>query len=227
MAERTVLICDDNRVIHEGLNSYLAAEGIRVLSAYDGAKALELLRNEHVDIVILDVMMPGMDGYEVCREIRRNSDVHIIMMSAKSDEIDRILGLELGADDYLSKPVSPREVTIRIKKVLKKMDTDSRPKKFTLGELTVYPDQYQAFINGEEVQLTSKELEVLAFMMYNKGRVLTREHLLNAVWGTEYYGDTRAVDTLIKRLRQKLAGDNLHFAITTIYGIGYKIEEKT
>lgn len=226
MSQNTVLICDDNPVMHEGLSSYLEAEGIRVLSAFNGKSALEILKSEPVDVIILDVMMPGMDGFEVCREIRRTSDVHIIMISAKGEDIDRILGLELGADDYLTKPVSPREVTIRVKKAIKKKEPGSNIKKFTLAELTVYPDQYQAFINDQEIQLTTKELEVLAFMMANKGRVLTREHILNAAWGFEYYGDTRAVDTLIKRLRQKLAGDNLHFAITTVYSIGYKIEEK-
>ena len=222
----TVLICDDNKLMHDGLSSYLELEGIQVLSAYDGRAALDMFSSNTVDVVLLDIMMPGIDGYEVCRQIRKRSDVYIIMISAKGEDSDRILGLELGADDYLTKPVSPREVTIRIKKALKKLDSNDNPKKFTLGELTVYPDSYQVFIEDSPVVLTSKEVEVLAFMLSNKGKVLTREHILNAAWGVEYFGDTRAVDTLIKRLRQKLSGDDLHFAITTVYGVGYKIEEK-
>ena len=222
----TVLICDDNKLMHDGLSNYLELEGIQVLSAYDGRAALDMFSSNTVDVVLLDIMMPGIDGYEVCRQIRKRSDVYIIMISAKGEDSDRILGLELGADDYLTKPVSPREVTIRIKKALKKLDSNDNPKKFTLGELTVYPDSYQVFIEDSPVVLTSKEVEVLAFMLSNKGKVLTREHILNAAWGVEYFGDTRAVDTLIKRLRQKLSGDDLHFAITTVYGVGYKIEEK-
>lgn len=226
MAGYTVLICDDNGVVHESLRSYLEAEGIGVLSAYDGESALRLQREMPADAIVLDVMLPGMDGYEVCRALRREGDVPIIMLSARGEDIDRIVGLEVGADDYLTKPVSPRELTIRIKKLLRRAQPAAEPKKLTIGELTVLPDNYQAFLDGEELTLTAKELDVLAFLLANRGKVLTREHILNAAWGYEYCGDTRAVDTLIKRLRQKLGRDGVHFAIRSVYGIGYKMEEK-
>lgn len=226
MAKHTVLICDDNPVMHDSLSVYLKQEGIDVVSRYDGESALDYLKHNPADVVVLDIMLPGIDGFEVCREIRKLSEVHIIMISARSDNVDRIVGLEVGADDYLSKPVSPREVVIRIKKAIKKNDRRTEQKKFTLAELTVFPDSYQVFINDNEINLTSKEVEMLTFLISNSGKVLTREHILNAVWGYEYCGDTRAVDTMIKRLRQKLMSDNLHFIIRSVYGVGYIMEEK-
>lgn len=225
MGMYTVLICDDNIAIHSSLTSYLKAEGIGVISAFDGETALQELRRSSVDVIVLDVMLPGIDGYEVCREIRKYSDVHIIMLSARGEELDRIVGLEVGADDYVSKPFSPREVVIRIKKALKRLHPKQEPKILTLAELTIHPDSYEVFVNGQKVDMTSKEIDVLSFMVSNLGRALTREHILNAAWGYEYYGDTRVVDTLIKRLRQKLPKENVHFAIRSIYGVGYKIEE--
>lgn len=226
MYKNQVLICDDNRAMHDTLTEYLNQEGIEVVSSYDGESALEYLKKHTPDVVVLDVMLPGIDGYEVCRQIRKTSDVFIIMISARGENVDRIVGLEVGADDYLSKPVSPREVVIRIKKAIRRSDKKTAPKEFTLAELTVIPDSYQVFINGEEVALTSKEIDVLSFLISNSGKVLTREHILNAAWGYEYCGDTRAVDTLIKRLRQKLLKDDLHFSIRSIYGVGYVLEEK-
>lgn len=225
MGKYTVLICDDNIAVHSSLTSYLKADGINVVSAYDGEAALRELRRHHVDVVVLDVMLPGMDGLDVCREVRKSSDVYIIMLSAKGDEFDRIIGLEVGADDYMTKPFSPREMVIRIKKTLKRLYSIQEVKKLTLAELTVLPDSYQAFVGDQEISMTSKELDVLAFMLSNVGRALTREHILNAAWGYEYYGDMRVVDTLVKRLRQKLPKDGVHFAIRSIYGVGYKIEE--
>ncbi len=225
MGKHTVLICDDNVAIHSSLTSYLKSEGIDVISAYDGASALQELRRHNINVIVLDVMLPGMDGYEVCREIRKSSDIHIIMLSARGEEMDRIIGLEVGADDYVSKPFSPREMVIRIKKALKRLYPKQGPKTLTLAELTVLPDSYEVFVSGQKVEMTSKEIDVLAFMLSNMGKALTREHILNAAWGYEYYGDTRVVDTLIKRLRQKLSRENVHFAIRSIYGVGYKIEE--
>lgn len=227
MNQYRVLICDDNLAIHSSLTSYLTAEGIEVVSAYDGESALQELRRRPVDIMVLDVMLPGMDGYEVCREARRDSDVYIIMLSAKGEEIDRIVGLEMGADDYMGKPFSPRELVIRIKRALKRLYARSEPKKLSLAELTVLPDAYKVYVRGREVEMTSKEVEVLSFLIANAGKALTREHILNTAWGYEYYGDTRTVDTLIKRLRQKLLEDDVHFVIRSIYGVGYTIEETT
>ncbi|MGN0969088.1 MAG: response regulator transcription factor [Oscillospiraceae bacterium] len=225
MGKHTVLICDDNMAIHSSLTSYLKAEGIDVVSAFDGETALSELHRQSVDVMVLDVMLPGMDGYEVCREVRRFSDVHIIMLSAKGEELDRIVGLEVGADDYVSKPFSPREVVIRIKKALKRLYPKQEPKKLALAELTILPDSYEVYIRNQRVDLTPKETDVLSFLVCNAGKALTREHILNAAWGYEYCGDTRVVDSLIKRLRQKLPAGGVHFVIRSIYGVGYKIEE--
>ena len=203
--------------IHSSLTSYLKAEGIEVVSAFDGETALNELHRQNVDVMILDVMLPGMDGYEVCREVRKHSDVYIIMLSARGEELDRIVGLEVGADDYVSKPFSPREVVIRIKKALKRMHPKQEPKQLTLAELTILPDSYEVYVRGQKLEMTSKEIDVLSFMVSNAGKALTREHILNAAWGYEYYGDTRVVDSLIKR--------DVHFIIRSIYGVGYKIEE--
>jgi DNA-binding response OmpR family regulator len=225
MGKHTVLICDDNIAIHKSLTSYLKVEGIEVVSAYDGESTLSELRRQPIDVVVLDVMLPGMDGYEVCREIRKVSDVYIIMLSARGEEMDRIVGLEVGADDYVSKPFSPREMVIRIKKALKRLYPKQETKRLTLAELTILPDSYQVYVNGQRLDMSPKEIDVLAFLVSNAGKALTREHILNAAWGYEYYGDTRVVDTLIKRLRQKLPREGVHFAIRSIYGVGYVIEE--
>ncbi len=224
MEKPTVLLCDDSKALHDGLASYLSEQGFLVVSAYDGETALERLRKFPVDVVLLDVMLPGMDGFEVCREIRRRSDVYIIMLSARGEEDDRVRGLETGADDYVVKPFSPREVTIRIKRALRRLNPREEPKTLRAAELTVLPDSYQVFIGGEEVRLSPKELEVLAYMAANVGRVLTREMILNAVWDYNYFGDTRVIDTMIRSLRQKLAHPDVHFAIATIYGVGYRLE---
>lgn len=225
MEKYTVLICDDNDSIHDSLNSYLTEQGFRVISAYTGEDALEKLRQFPVDVVLLDIMLPGMDGYEVCKAIRRTSDVYIIMLSAKGEEIDRVLGLELGADDYVPKPFSPREVTIRIKRAMDRLHQKQGLKKITLAELTVYPESYQVFVGSEKIAMSSKEVDVLLYMVSNAGRVLTREHILNAAWNYDYFGDTRVADTMIKTLRKKLLRDNVHFTISTVYGVGYKLEE--
>lgn len=226
MDKYTVLICDDSDSIHDSLTSYLGEQGFDVISAYSGESALVKLRQNSVDVVLLDIMLPGMDGYEVCREIRKTSDVYIIMLSAKGEEFDRVLGLELGADDYVSKPFSPREVTIRMKRAMSRLHQKQELKKFTLAELTILPESYQVFVNNEEIPMSSKEVDVLLYMVSNAGRVLTREHILNAAWNYDYFGDTRVVDTMIKTLRKKLVRDNVHFTIRTVYGVGYKIEEK-
>lgn len=225
MGKYTVLICDDNMAVHSSMTSYLNAEEINVISAFDGESALEELRRRQIDVMVLDIMLPGMDGHEVCREVRKISNVYIIMLSAKGEELDRIIGLEVGADDYVTKPFSPREMVIRIRKALKRLYSIHEIKQLTLAELTVLPDSYEVFVRNQKIDMSSKEIDVLAFLLSNTGKVLTREHILNAAWGYEYYGDTRVVDTLIKRLRQKLCQENLHFAIRSVYGVGYKIEE--
>lgn len=221
----TVLICDDNVAVHESINAYLQAEGMNSVSAYSGEQALQLLEEKHFDLLVLDVMMPGIFGTEVCREIRKTSEIPIIMLSAKSEEMDRIIGLEIGADDYLTKPFSPREVVVRIKKILKRMQP--RIDSFNYlksGNLSIDIDGYEVLVNDQEIELTPKEVELLTYLVKNRGKVVNREELLHKVWGYEYMGDTRAVDTLIKRIRQKVAKASPDFSINSIYGVGYKFE---
>lgn len=226
MDNYTVLICDDSKAIHDGLTSYLTEQKFNVISAYDGESALEKIRKHPVDVVLLDIMLPGIDGYEVCREIRKNSNTYVIMLSAKGEEFDKILGLELGADDYVTKPFSPREVTIRIKRAMERLNPKNELKRFCVAELSVFPDSYQVFVRDEEIHLSPKEFEMLLYMVANAGKVLTRELILNAAWDYDYFGDTRVIDTMIRTLRQKLIKDGVHFTISTIYGVGYRIEEK-
>ena len=229
MSRARVLICDDNPVLYKSLSGYFEAENMDVVYAATGEAALTCLQEETIDLMILDVMLPGMSGTDVCLEVRKTSSLPIIMLSAKGEEIDRIVGLEVGADDYVTKPFSPREVVIRARKLLKRFTAVAEAeKKYTLAELTVLPDSYEAYINDQRVNLASKEFEVLRYLVSHAGKAMTREHIINAVWGYEYAGDPRIVDTLIKRLRQKLGAATdapVHFSITTIFGVGYKAEE--
>ncbi|MDM5334016.1 response regulator transcription factor [Ureibacillus composti] len=221
-----VLICDDNIAVHESINAYLEAENMSSVSVFDGEQALDLLRKQEFDMVVLDIMLPGLFGTEVCKEIRKTSDIPIIMLSARGEEMDRIIGLEIGADDYLTKPFSPREIVTRIKTILKrvqpKQDTSNNLK---VANLFIDVEGYEVFINDKVIELTAKEVELLAYLVKNKGRVINREELLYKVWGYDYIGDTRAVDTLIKRIRQKVTKGNPQFSIKSVYGVGYKFEE--
>ena len=221
----TVLICDDNDAVHESINAYLQAEGMNSVSAYDGEIALKLLNENNFDLVVLDIMMPGLFGTEVCKEIRKTSDIPILMLSARSEEMDRIIGLEIGADDYITKPFSPREVVVRIKTILKRVQPKKEnPKYLRAGNLSIDIDGYDVLVNNQEIELTAKEVELLVFLVKNTGKVVNREELLYKVWGYDYIGDTRAVDTLIKRIRQKIAKASPDFSIKSVYGVGYKFE---
>jgi len=223
MKKTTVLICDDSMAVHESLTTYLRADGIAVISVRDGESALKQLCSNDIDLVILDLMLPDMPGTDVCREIRKYSAVPIIMLSAKSEEMDRIIGLELGADDYVTKPYSPREVSVRVQTILRRLRAPDEKKMLSFAEMNIFPDAYEVYVEGEKIDLTPKEVEILAYLVANAGRVLSREQILSAIWGYNYYGDTRAVDTQIKRLRQKLPRKK-HFMIRSVYGIGYKLE---
>ena len=225
MQKYTVLICDDNIAVHKSIAAYLVEDGLEVLSAYDGSTALKLFRDNKVDIVILDVMMPGKNGFEVCRELRSESHVPILMLSAKDTEVDRILGLEIGADDYIGKPFSPREVAIRVRKMIKRIYSPQETKVLTFAELSIYPERYEAYVGSNQLELTPKEVNLLSYLVYNAGKVLSREAILSSVWDYDYTGDTRTVDTHIKRLRKKLPDEGVHFAIRSVYGVGYKLEE--
>ena len=222
-----ILICDDQQMIHETLKEYIEAEGFTCLSAFDGEEALERFAAEKPDLIVLDLMMPKKNGLEVCREIRREHDVPIIMLTARGEEIDRILGLELGADDYIVKPFSPREVAARIKVVLRRVW--ERPagveQILRFPRLKVNLTAYEVQADDAVIPCTPKEVELLYKLCSAPGRVFTREQLLSDVWGYDYYGYTRVVDTQIKRIRQKLP-ENEHWGIRSIYGVGYKFEVK-
>ncbi len=229
MPKPRVLICDDNPALLKSLTGYFEAEDMQVVCADTGEKALELLRDGQIDLLILDVMLPGMSGTKVCLEVRKTSEVPILMLSAKAEEIDRIVGLEVGADDYVAKPFSPREVVIRSRKLLdRRAGAPAGEKRYALAELALLPESYEVYVGRQRVNLTSKEFEVLRYLVAHAGRPMTREHIINAVWGYQFQGDPRIVDTLVKRLRHKLAAaaqGEAHFAITTVYGVGYKAEE--
>lgn len=224
----TVLIADDNAQIVSILEEYSKKEGYRTLTAADGERALQLFRQEAPDVVLLDVMMPKLDGFAVCREIRRESDTPVIMVTARGEDFERIMGLDIGADDYIVKPFSPGEVMARIRSVLRRMQRGGDSGHvLEKGTLRVDLDNYQATLNGEKINLTKKELELLWTLASSPGRAFSRESLLNQLWGYDYFGDSRTVDSHIKRLRQKLdAHPHPGWSIATIWGVGYRFEEK-
>ena len=227
MAQK-ILICDDQPIIHETLGVYLESEGFEHISAMDGAEALELANSAKPDLILLDLMMPKISGIEVCREIRASSRIPIIMLTAKGEEIDRILGLELGADDYIVKPFSAREVVARVKAVLRRFTgtKEEQQKALRFEGLEININKYDVRVNGEKLPLTPKEVEILELLASHPGRVYGREQILSQVWGYDYFGDTRAVDTQIKRIRQKLPQEGVSWSIKTVYGVGYKFEAR-
>lgn len=225
-AKQLILICDDQHIIHETLGAYLANEGFEYISAYDGEQAITLFNSKKPDLVILDIMMPKKNGMDVCREIRQNSYTPIIMLTAKSEEIDRVLGLELGADDYIVKPFSSREVVARVKAVLRRFSQQQEEPAQIIryGDLEININNYDVRMNGERMPLTPKEVEIFQLLASHPGKVFSREKILSLVWGYDYFGDTRAVDTQIKRIRQKLPQDQTGWSIKTVYGVGYRFE---
>ena len=226
-----ILICDDDTIIHQSLSLYLDNEEFLHDSAYDGRQAIDMIAKEHYDLMLLDQMMPGMTGMEVCQTVRRTSQLPIIMLTARGEEIDRILGLEMGADDYIVKPFSPREVVSRIKAVLRRTNAGAavQEEKLTTvryGTLEIQPERYSVRLGGQAVACTPREVELLYLLASHPGRVFDREQILSRIWGYDFFGDTRTVDTHIKRLRQKLACDEMGnlWDIITVYGVGYKFE---
>ena len=225
MATR-ILICDDEPVVHESLRLYFEADGYEVVDAYDGEEGLRKA-DDSISLCILDIMMPKKSGIDVCREIRKKSQLPIIMLTAKGEEIDRILGLELGADDYIVKPFSPREVVARVKAILRRVEAKKEtkdPNVINYNGLTIDLNSYTVLLRGEHVVCTPKEIEILYMLASNPGQVFTRDTLLSKVWGYDFAGETRTVDTHIKRLRAKLNSEGLGWSIKTIYGVGYKFE---
>lgn len=224
-----ILIADDNRQITSVLGEYAKKEGYEVHTAADGGEALELFELLKPDIVLLDVMMPKTDGFEVCREIRKTSTVPVIMITARGEDFEKIMGLDIGADDYIVKPFSPGEVMARVRAVLRRIENADPQKAQTLvyGNLNVNLDVYSASVGGKNVPLTKKEIELLWTLAANKNKVFSRENLLNSLWGYDYFGDSRTVDSHIKRLRAKLdAQSHPDWEIKTIWGVGYKFEVK-
>lgn len=226
MANNKVLIVDDDEHIVELIKLYMDKEGFDTVTANNGKKAVELFKSEAPAIVILDVMMPEMDGWQVCREIRRVSNIPIIMLTAKGETFDKVLGLELGADDYMVKPFEPKELLARVKAVLRRSDTkeSNAGKRNCFPYLTINLSNYELKINGNIVEVPPKELELLYFLASNPNRVFTREQLLEEVWGFDYFGDSRTVDVHIKRLREKLEGVEANWQLKTVWGVGYKFE---
>lgn len=221
-----ILICDDNPTIAETLGAYLVNEGYSFSAAADGEEGLSKAQTESPDLIVLDLMMPKMSGTDVCREVRKTSNVPIIMLTAKGEEIDRILGLELGADDYIIKPFSPREVVARIKAVLRRIGEQGEQPSSVLryDNLEIDLGRYEVRVFSEVMPFTPKEVEILYLLASHPRQVFDREQILSKVWGYDYFGDTRAVDTQIKRIRQKLPQEGVSWAIRTVYGVGYKFE---
>ena len=219
----TILVVDDEQNIVKLARLYLNKDGYQVEAAYDGAEALEKAKSLRPDLIILDIMMPEMDGLAVCRELRKTSNVPIIILTARDDDVDRIVGLELGADDYMTKPFNPRELVARVKAVLRRSSNEA-PARPVLEADGVRLDSAsrEVTVEGEPVTLRAKEFDLLAAFMSHTGTVLDRERLLQLVWGSDYYGDTRTIDVHVAWLREKLA-DAKRVKIQTVWGIGYKL----
>lgn len=226
MSNEKVLIVDDEEHIVELIKFNLEANGYKTITASNGLEALELVKNEKPNLILLDIMLPGLNGNDVCKEIRKDieiSTIPIIMITAKGEELDRILGLELGADDYVTKPFSVRELMARIKAVLRRTRVENVSDTYSFGNVSIDFNKHVVIKNGEKLELTLKEFELLQILIKNRGRVLTRDLLLDKIWGYEFIGETRTIDVHIRYLRKKIEDDdkNPRF-IETIRGIGYR-----
>lgn len=227
--EKKILVVDDEKPIADILRFNLKKEGFEVYCAYDGIEAISMVEEIQPDIMLLDIMLPLKDGMEVCREIRKKYDMPIIMLTAKDSEIDKVLGLELGADDYVTKPFSTRELIARVKANLRRhqqlhsqVTTDDDKNEIEVGTLVIHPDAYVVSKRGETIELTHREFELLHYLAKHIGQVMTREHLLQTVWGYDYYGDVRTVDVTVRRLREKIEDSPSHPTwIITRRGVGY------
>ena len=226
-----ILVVDDDLKICELLNLYLENDGYVVYTANDGKQAVDMFKNKTPDLVLLDIMLPKMDGWQVCREIRKTSSVPIIMLTAKGETFDKVLGLELGADDYVVKPFDTKEVMARVKAVLRRTKGDSeatedKKKTVIYDNLEINIQNYEMKVKGVPVDTPPKELELIYHFASNPNRVYTRDQLLDEVWGFDYYGDSRTVDVHVKRLREKLEGVSDKWCLKTVWGVGYKFETK-
>ena len=224
-----ILIADDNEDITDILSAYAEKEGFTPVVASDGEEAFRLFEKHNPAVVLLDVMMPKEDGYEVCRKIRSRSNVPIILITARGEDFERIMGLDIGADDYIVKPFSPSEVMARVRAILRRMTKSDTPSQsgdtLSISNLVINLDEYTIYINGQKISLTKKEIETMWTLASNPNKVFTRDNLLDSLWGFDYFGDSRTVDSHIKRLRAKLDKiEHPEWSIKTIWGVGYKFE---
>ncbi len=226
MTTLKIMVVDDDGNICELLRLYLEKEGYQPVIAENGEKALALFDSEQPDLILLDVMMPRLDGWQVCRELRKKSQVPIIMLTAKGEVFDKVLGLELGADDYVVKPFETKEVMARIKAVLRRSGAgeQKRQRELRFDKLSINMETFEMRVDGKVVDTPPKEMELVYHLASNPNRVYTRDQLLDEVWGFEYYGDSRTVDVHIKRLREKLDGISPQWNLKTVWGVGYKFE---
>ncbi len=229
--KQKILVVDDDQHIAELISLYLMKDGYDTQEVYDGKQALEAVTTYEPNLILLDLMLPGMDGYQVCAEVRKTSKVPIIMLTAKGETFDKVLGLELGADDYIVKPFDPKELVARVKAVLRRYEAGSAKEEEDDGQVLRYPDleinlsNYTVMYHGKNVDFPPKEFELLHFLASNPKRVFTREQLLDRIWGYEYAGDTRTVDVHVKRIREKLNQDD-EWGIRTVWSVGYKFGPK-
>ena len=228
MSVGKILVVDDDQNICELLRLYIEKENFEVAVANDGRRALELFDSFSPDLILLDIMLPELDGWQVCREIRKKSQCPIIMLTAKGEVFDKVLGLELGADDYVVKPFETKEAVARIKAVLRRMGKNGGEavKEVKYDKLSINLTNYELKVNGVQVDTPPKEMELIYHLASNPNRVFTRDQLLDEVWGFEYYGDSRTVDVHVKRLREKLEGVSDKWTLKTVWGVGYKFEVK-
>lgn len=218
---KKILLVEDELRIRKITKDFLVEEGFKVVEAEDGKEAIEIFNEEEFDLVLLDVMLPEIDGWSVLREIRKTSNILVMMLTARADDSDQIFGYQLKADDYLTKPFNPDILIARVKALLRRSIIEEKSE-LSFGNITINEKQFKVFINGKDVELTKKEFEMFKYLTENKGNVLTREQILNRVWGYDYYGDYRVVDNHVKRLRKKLDNDY----IETVRGVGYRFEVK-
>ena len=223
---KKALVIEDDKNIAELLRLYPEKDGFEVSIAPDGGKGLQLAEDEHPDVVLLDIMLPVMDGWQVCREIRRTSQVPIIMLTAKGETYDKVSGLEMGADDYVTKPFEVKELIARIHAVMRRTENSDSPaeKRLEYDKLVINLDSYELIVDGKKVDTPPKEMELLYHLAASPNRVYTRNQLLDEVWGFDYFGDSRTVDVHIKRLREKLEGVSDKWSLKTVWGVGYKFE---
>jgi DNA-binding response OmpR family regulator len=222
----TLLIVDDERNIVELIDLYARQAGFHTLRAHDGETALQMIERDAPALVILDLMLPKISGWDVCKRVRARSDLPIVMLTARDDDIDKIVGLEIGADDYLTKPFNPRELMARVKAILRRMKPEPAPASdvMRMGQLEVDPARHEVTIAGLPARLRAREFELLGTLMANKGIVLSREKLLETVWGYDFAGETRTVDVHVAQLRKRIAGSGVE--IETVFGVGYKLVER-